>query len=275
MLTGIDIHARYQKGIQPTTMPNVNFVITKTTGGKDFVVSGWQNMIQGIDLVGVYHYAQEKGDAGTPQEEALNFISQAKLAPKNAILVLDWEEGTSPSLGDPNWVLEWMSIVEKELGRKPLFYTYHATLLKYPALAKVYEAGYKLWYARYPYSTPQGWVSWKAPTNVPYWTSPTMWQYSSAGGVPGWSGGLDLNIFYGTKDDWLSLGQSTTTGTVKEKLTPTFTLPAAYKQSFTHNGETYIVNNLSGTYYKTTADTTGIPSLGNVENPTYLGIGVQ
>ena len=41
MLHGVDVHARYQKGLVASSLPNVDFVVTKVTGGTDLVVDGW------------------------------------------------------------------------------------------------------------------------------------------------------------------------------------------------------------------------------------------
>ena len=82
MLHGVDVHARYQKGLVASSLPNVDFVVTKVTGGTDLVVDGWQSMLKGATLTGVYHYSREKHCQGTAAQEAEHFISQAKLAPK-------------------------------------------------------------------------------------------------------------------------------------------------------------------------------------------------
>ena len=203
-LFGVDVHAKYQKGLQANKLPNVDFVITKCTGGKGLVIGGWEKMLNGSTLTGVYHYAREKGTQGTAKEEAANFIAQAKKAPKDAMLVLDWEESTNTNLGNTDWVLEWCQLVEKSLKRKPVIYMGHSTLKKFSAWWDwSNKYGYYLWYARYPYSTKVGWKSYDFPI-VPNWPDAkvAMWQYSEAGGIPGWSGGLDLNIFYGDKDKW-------------------------------------------------------------------------
>ena len=34
MLHGVDVHARYQAGLQASTLAGVDFVITKATGGE-------------------------------------------------------------------------------------------------------------------------------------------------------------------------------------------------------------------------------------------------
>ena len=209
MLHGVDVHARYQAGLQASTLAGVDFVITKATGGTSLVIDGWEGMLAGASLTGLYHYAQEKGRAGTAAEEATNFIAQANKAP-DAALFLDWEEPTS-DLNDAAWVLEWMRLVEAGTGRRPLFYTYHAILNAHPELSTIKEAGYQLWYARYPYSAAVGWKDYDAPT-VPIWDSPTMWQYSSAGGISGYNAPLDLNIFYGDAAYWRSLAAHTQKG---------------------------------------------------------------
>ena len=124
MLHGVDVHARYQAGLVASALPGVDFVVTKATGGESLVIDGWQAMLGGAELSGVYHYAREKGRAGTAAEEAANFIVQANKVP-DAVLFLDWEELTS-DLGDASWVLEWMHLVEEGTGRRPVLYTYHA-----------------------------------------------------------------------------------------------------------------------------------------------------
>ena len=209
MLHGVDVHARYQAGLRASALAGVDFVITKATGGTSLVIDGWEGMLAGASLTGVYHYARENGRAGTAAEEAALFIEQAKKSP-DAVLFLDWEESSS-DLGDAAWVLEWMRLVEEGTGRKPVFYTYHAVLKAHPELSTIKEAGYRLWYARYPYSAAVGWKDYEAPT-APIWGKPLMWQYSSAGGIAGYMEALDLNIFYGDATDWLSLAAHTQKG---------------------------------------------------------------
>ena len=65
ILHGVDVHARYQRGLKASGLAGVDFVITKATGGTSLVIDGWQAMLGGAELTCVYHYAQEKGRAGT------------------------------------------------------------------------------------------------------------------------------------------------------------------------------------------------------------------
>ena len=216
MLHGVDVQGRYQKDLIASRLDNVDFVITKATGGKNFVINrtynddgtlrqnSWEEMLSGAELVGIYHYAKEKGYSGTASEEAANFITQANKRP-DAVLFLDWEEDDK---NDADWALEWLRLVEAGTGRKPIFYTYYAILKENPALSRIQAAGYQLWYARYLYSAKVGWKDYAAPT-APIWGAPVMWQYSSAGGIAGYAGALDLNIFYGDATDWRSLAAHT------------------------------------------------------------------
>ena len=221
ILHGVDVHGRYQRGLKASALPGVDFVITKATGGTGLVIDGWQAMLDGAKLTGVYHYAREKGYQGTAAQEAAHFIAQARLAPADAMLILDWEEASNTNLGDTAWVLEWCQLVEKALGRRPVIYTGNQVLVQHPQWWQwSNEHGYWLWYARYPSSKPVGWQSYGLPT-VPNWPDAKicMWQYSSAGGVPGWPGALDLNIFYGDAAKWRQIaggkaggGSTTVTG---------------------------------------------------------------
>lgn len=207
ILNGIDVHAKWQKDWKPDMIPGVSFTITKCTGGKDYTVAGWQRMIANANLKGLYHWGREAGYEGTAEEEAMHFVEAVAEAPDDTVLFLDWEDPKA-DLNDADWVLEWLRIVEEETGRKPIFYNSHNVLQKCPALKRVHDAGYDLWLARYMYTAKVGWQHWDPP-DVRWNWKPILWQYSSAGGVPGWKGNLDLNIFYGDAAAWRRLAQQT------------------------------------------------------------------
>ena len=99
-------------------------------------------------------------------------------------------------------------------GVKPFLYISHSIASKYNSIA---NAGYPLWGAQYanynqtnyqssPWRDGQNWGNWGA--------DPTIRQYSSTGRITGYGGNLDLDLFYGTKEDWKKYaksGQKTTT----------------------------------------------------------------
>ena len=261
LLHGVDVHARYQSGFNIKNVPNVDFVITKCSGGTSFTIPNWSTMLADAELTGVYHYAREKGYAGTAKEEAENFISQAQNAPEDANLFLDWEESTNTNLGDSDWILTWLQTVEAALGRKPLLYTYEAVLKAHANLSTIRDAGYQLWYARYPYSTAVGWQNYSQPT-ASNWGKPIMWQYSSAGMIDGWQKALDLNIFYGSKEDWLALSGSQIHVETEN-----------YNKLYVASGDkVYQANMLFGTYQEVSSD---IETTLSIEDETTLGVKIQ
>ncbi|MFT3944600.1 MAG: GH25 family lysozyme [Ancrocorticia sp.] len=206
MLHGIDVHAQYQSGLNAASLPGVDFVITKCTGGDSLVIDGWRDMLSGMSLTGIYHFAQDRGYGGTAKAEAAHFVSQARHAPQDALLILDWEQRDT-NLGDTAWVLEWCQAVEAALGRRPVIYTGHSVLVEHSEWARVIAGhGYFLWYACYPTNEHVGWLDWEKP-DVPNWPSAqvVMWQYSHKGRLSGWDEDIDLNIFYGSAEDWCAL----------------------------------------------------------------------
>ena len=81
---------------------------------------------------------------------------------------------------------------------------------------------YPLWVAQYPNYEETGFLSepWTDGWDFGAWNSPLIFQYTGTGRIPGYGGHLDLDLFYGTKDDWRRLcavaGASVGTGEVKE-----------------------------------------------------------
>jgi len=68
----------------------------------------------------------------------------------------------------------------------------------------VQAAGYQLWLAQYPSGARQGYGPQHATGNARGWET-VMWQYTQQGRLDGYAADLDLNIFYGSRADWLKL----------------------------------------------------------------------
>src|ERR1700730_9398342 len=107
---------------------NYLFAIAKATEGltvNDARFAGnWQG-IQDAGLVrGAYHFARPSNN--TPEDEADHFLAQVAAAggvETGDLLALDMEdEGTAEDLHD--WSLTWLPRVERQVGFKPLFYSY-------------------------------------------------------------------------------------------------------------------------------------------------------
>lgn len=87
----------------------------------------------------------------------------------------------------------------------PGIYTSKSVLFSYDweSVAKTYP----LWVAQYPNYEETGFVSepWTDGWDFGAWSSPLIFQYTGTGRIHGYGGHLDLDLFYGTKDDWRRL----------------------------------------------------------------------
>jgi GH25 family lysozyme M1 (1,4-beta-N-acetylmuramidase) len=94
----------------------------------------------------------------------------------------------------------WLDGVEYELGIKPIIYTskWMWIYTGFPAWA----SRYKLWDAQYPFN-PDGQ---NAPLYVPYgnFQSWWLWQYSANATIQGMTGSTDINVYNGTKEEFLA-----------------------------------------------------------------------
>ena len=110
--------------------------------------------------------------------------------------------------------------VRDKNGVTPGIYTSKSACFAHdwPSVAKAYL----LWVAQYPNYEETGFLSepWTDCWDFGAWNSPLIFQYTGTGRIPGYGGHLDLDLFYGTKDDWRRLcavaGASAGNGEVKE-----------------------------------------------------------
>lgn len=122
MLRGIDV-SRWQGTINwGETLPSVDFVIAKATGGDQGLYTDGQFHRNRTALRnankprGYYHFA----GGGNPRQEAEYFASVVGPLQNTEIVVLDWERPHSNPVG---WSLEFMVRLEELVGVGPMFYT--------------------------------------------------------------------------------------------------------------------------------------------------------
>ena len=181
-MKGLDIsHHQNDAGkIDWGKVQGYEFVFVKCTEGTSYVDPKYKENRAAIRskglLFGAYHFAN-----GTDaMAEANHFLANVGDLQEGEIVVLDYE---TKVLKDPAaWSLVWLQRVESKLGFKPMLYTYDAMLRAYD-WSKVSNNNNGLWAARYSLLSPNT-GSW------PFWA---IWQYSSKGKVPGFTGNVDLN----------------------------------------------------------------------------------
>ncbi len=203
-LKGIDISG-HQPGISIMNL-DTDFVIIKASEGVDWEDPQLKNHIANAraanKLVGFYHFARPLATVqNTAKAEADSFIKIIKPHLKDGdVLVLDWEaENQSNTI----WAEAWLDQVKAETGASPLIYMNLSTANAYN-WTRV-SGSYKLWLAQYLSTAKQGWGPSSTHGNAINWDV-VMWQYTSAGNISGWSGDLDLNVFYGNETKWKALG---------------------------------------------------------------------
>lgn len=208
--TMIDV-ASYQTGISlPAT--GVDIAIVKATQGSSYVNPDMRRAVGQARITGmgvaVYDFAETGVD---PVVEANHFISVTRDYIGQGVLpVLDWEPAAPWNTG---WALTWLRTVERAYGVRPLIYMNISTENSYD-WAQVVAGNYGLWLAggRY-YNTRL--TKDQAPTaywTTRHWKVVAAWQYTSSGIVNGWSGRVDLSVFYGSMAVWNKYARASSSG---------------------------------------------------------------
>lgn len=190
MLNFLDT-SNWQGGYNPA-LTGADAVIVKATEGTGFVDTFCDSIIQQAIVNGMpwgfYHFAGD-GDAVA---EAVHFINNCSNYFGSGIPVLDWEGNQSV-----DWVNAFVGCVHAQTGVWPWIY---ANPWRFnqgginPNCAR--------WVADYPdvasptWSHARGWDCPAADGNV------VAWQFCSDGVVTGIAGNVDLDLFYGAKEQW-------------------------------------------------------------------------
>lgn len=202
-LNSIDISS-WQEDLVVSKMTTCDFFIVKATGGKGYGNSGFTKHADATlaagKLLGCYHYARDRGYEGSAEEEADFFIAVFKPYIGKAIPFLDWEaDALKLSI---SWAKAWLDRVKAKTGVVSGIYTSKSVCNEYDwsSVAKTYT----LWVAQYPNYEHTGFKSepWTDSSGFGAWTSPLLFLYTGTGQITGYSGDLNLDLFYGTKDDW-------------------------------------------------------------------------
>lgn len=200
-MDGIDVSS-WQTGIDISQV-DCDFVITKATEGTNYINPDCDRVYQQAKTLGkclgVYHFAK----GGDPIAEANYFVNNVKGYIGEAILVLDYE-GSAVNNG-PLWANVFMTQVYNLTGIRPMLYTSASVISSYD-WSKVRANDFGLWVAgyKYGYNTIYGYMSdIQIPYNTGAWgENVAMYQYTSRGRLNGYSGNLDLNVFYGDVNAW-------------------------------------------------------------------------
>ena len=196
-LNGIDC-ASYQAGIDPARVP-CDLVVVKATQGTGYVNPDYRRLADATlaagRLLGCYHYA----GGGSASAEAAHFAEEFAPYLGRAVPFLDWEGIQNPAYtgtgADAAWVAEFRQTLHARTG------VWAPVYLSASVMGTVGLGPSDLWVAQYA-SDADVWGYQARPWNEGAYAC-MMRQYTSCGRLDGWGGRLDLNKFYGSKEDWM------------------------------------------------------------------------
>ena len=194
---GIDV-SRYQQKINwqqvvkarggKDNAYSINFAFIKATEGKtlkdSYFKENWSNTKKANIIRGAYHYYKPHVNS---KLQANNFIKTVKLQKGDLPPVLDIEETSRYGMDNLHRGLQnWLKIVEKHYGVKPIIYCYINYYNKYFKGKKEYE-GYQFWIAHHYETSLQMKDKWH------------FWQHNDKAKVTGITGNVCINVFNGSK----------------------------------------------------------------------------
>jgi len=165
----------------------IRFIMIKATEGATKIDDNFEdNFYQAREYGftrGAYHFYSVHSPA---KQQANFFINKVKLEKGDLPPVLDVEHKPKNQTDEEfkASVLEWLEIVERHYGVKPIIYTYYKFKLQY--LSDPVFDEYPYWIAHYYVNEVEYEGPWK------------FWQHTDVGKLPGIKGNVDFNIYNGS-----------------------------------------------------------------------------
>ena len=165
----------------------IRFIMIKATEGATKIDDNFEdNFYQAREYGftrGAYHFYSVHSPA---KQQANFFINKVKLEKGDLPPVLDVEHKPKNQTDEEfkASVLEWLEIVERHYGVKPIIYTYYKFKLQY--LSDPVFDEYPYWIAHYYVDKVEYEGPWK------------FWQHTDVGKLPGIKGNVDFNIYNGS-----------------------------------------------------------------------------
>jgi lysozyme len=171
----------------------ITFAFVKATEGQSWLDNyffyNWKETKKHNIIRGAYHYYKPNVSSTI---QAANFIKYVKLQTGDLPPVLDIEEvGKHGSANMKKGIKNWLKIVERYYGVKPIIYT-NASFYKKHLSGNEFK-GYHFWIAHYTKTTPSVSKDW------------LFWQYSDKGVIKDIRTKVALNVHKGTIEELLAI----------------------------------------------------------------------
>lgn len=180
-------------------------VVVKATGGTKYVnpkCDPWvQWLIKNGKPWGFYHYLDDDNKSESGKKEAEYFVENCLNYFGDGMPFADYE-GNALKLGT-GYLFEFLETVKSMTGCTPGVYT-SLSVIQDQDFREIAAAGYPLWLAQYASSIARmnfDSIPYQQGSYAPF-EKIVMHQYSPAGKLNGYNGNLDLDKFYGTREDW-------------------------------------------------------------------------
>lgn len=193
MIRFIDISGN--NSLKPSDVEySIGAVMVKSTEGTSYVSSycdpDVQNAKKNDILWGFYHYGRNN-DA---TKEADFFYKNCKNYFHDGIPCLDWEEGQSAA-----WVNEFVRHINGLTGIWPWIYASKSTFDANPGV----EPNCGRWVAQWPGSSVDTFDEAESASKPKLADGLVCaWQFTNKGRLSGYSGNLDMDVFYGDREAW-------------------------------------------------------------------------
>ena len=200
-LYGVDVYSGEGKNILDKI--DYDFAIVKVSGNPQdyawnyvnpYAAEQAKDCMKKTGLLGLYHFTWGKEN---PNTEADFFISEVKKMGYlgKAMLCIDYE--AQATRRGRAWVGKFADRIAGKTGQTPIIYASSSVIKE----QKLYKLGYPLWCANY-YKGYDKIYGYNTSGCVIGFADSLLWQFTSSGRLKGYNGNLDLNVFYGTADDF-------------------------------------------------------------------------
>lgn len=212
-LRGIDISEYQQGNYQVVINLTDDFVICRALSNKTVDLNcdrAYQYAKRQGKLLGVYFWGNPKVMTD-PEAYAKRCLDETEGYVGEAVFFLDFEpaDGDYESMS-PDWAFRWMQEFEKLSGVRPLIYL-DSYMVQAKDWSRLVDEEYQLWLAKH--GSDDGLNYGVSADTVGQWAGHlALHQYTTAG--LGEQGTLDLDVFFGSEDDWIQLAKRRSEGSV-------------------------------------------------------------
>lgn len=207
-MNGIDVSSNQPANICDRVA--FDFAFVKATGNPKSMRWNYYNpyMVQQVEsalsksgCAGLYHFTHGGQSA---EAEADFFLSKIADYIGRVIPVIDYEDKATDN--GREWLRAFIKRIKDKTNVSPMVYASSAVIKSQSLVGLCREEGCAIWSANYWLGSKRidGYDTSRVKMDIP---ESTVWQYTDNGHLDGYDKGLDLDVAYISKDEWLALAK--------------------------------------------------------------------